>query len=115
MEADVQALLDAETARVEAIESGLQVSKSLKDGALRPILEAARADSISAMNALVYTDFANMNDLRAMQMKARSFDYLAQYTELAIENGAAAYSEMTEDQAIELAKLLHGSQETGDE
>lgn len=102
---------EAEYARVEAIDAGLDALHQLTNtGALRVMIDEAREEAISALNALVRADPENPNLIRDLQWRVTRYDSLCRWIAGIIEKAQQARDDITDEQAAELAVMLRGDE-----
>lgn len=111
MDDSIDEVLDAEYARVEAIDAGLDAYHQLtKSGPLRIIIDEARRDALIALDMLVKVDPNEAKEIRELQWAVTRYDDLCRWIARIIETSKQASEDLTAEQAAELARLLHGDE-----
>lgn len=97
------------------IEVSLEAQSFLDSKLGRSLVERARRERFEALTALAETDPADLNAIRALQIKARSPLLAVQWIEDAITDGKLAYNELAagldEEQAEEFRDMDPGIEE----
>lgn len=104
-------VLDAEFARVEAIDAGLDaVHQMTRGGVLRVLIEEAREKAIDALQALVRADPEDAKTIRELQWQVTRYDDLCRWIKDIAEDARNKSEDITAEQAASLARLIKGDE-----
>lgn len=107
----VEEVLDAERARIEAIDAGRDLLQQFRDsGALTVILLEARANAIEALSELVRCDPFKPDIVRDLQWRITRYDALCDWISGIIEQARMATEDLTAEEEASLDHLLRGDE-----
>lgn len=110
--ANIVKLLDDAYLRVEILDMAEDAESLLGRGhAFRRLIESAREEAGGALEDLIHKGFGNLDEVRELQWKVTRYDDLCRWIKAMIEEGTNAREDISEDERVELRRMVQGETE----
>lgn len=102
-------LMDAEYARVRALDDAIDAERLMrKGGAFQTLLEKARSEALEGVEALIRADFPNLDEVRKAQWQVTRYEDLVRWIKDIFEEGESARDDLGEEEAARFEAMIRG-------